>query len=64
MSATPKNLDRYSSQIRRAAAKAAAGEQALEIRKQKFRASLVDDPLRPTASIAPAIERARNRKSG
>lgn len=56
------HLDRYRSHLKKVAEARARNEQLDAVRRQRFRASLVDDPLAPSEDIAEAIDRARRRK--
>lgn len=56
------HLDRYRSHLKKVAEAQSRNEQLDAVRRQRFRASLVDDPLAPSEDIAEAIDRARRRK--
>lgn len=58
------NLNRYSSHLQKIAKAASRDEQMDAIRRKKFRASLVDDPLSERDDISSSIEAARTRKGG
>lgn len=56
-------LDKYGDQIKRVTAASAREEQRKVLRESRFRASLVDNPLKPANDIVRAIEIARYRTS-
>ncbi|MBU2531240.1 MAG: hypothetical protein KKB37_00760 [Alphaproteobacteria bacterium] len=55
-------LRSYGSTVKRIADANARSHQIKEIRKSGFKASLVDDPLRPSPDLARAIEISRREK--
>ena len=58
------NLNRYGSHLKKIAKATSRDEQMDAIRRKKFRASLVDDPLCSSDDISRSIEAARTRKGG
>lgn len=56
------NLNRYSSHLQKIAKAASREEQMDAIRRKKFRASLVNNPLSESDDITSVIETARARK--